>query len=130
MASSVSLISASEKKSKKGTSEAQPVTLHTKLNEKLKLESKPVAEDISQDDTSDGQGRESAVLISHSPDQLSSPQMPLSPMAGSSALSKPQAELHSDSALAVSCNPAQVSQGALGFYGLVNSASKDMHDES
>ena len=41
------------------------------------------AENISQEDTSDGQGRDSSahLITPNSPEHLSSPKMPLSPMA-------------------------------------------------
>ena len=82
MASSVSLISATEKKSSKHQSNQLQ---HFGAAQLKQSDSEPgvdkTTDNISQEDTSDGQGRESVhVLASHSPEQLSSPRMPLSPM--------------------------------------------------
>ena len=85
MASSVSIISATEKKAKAvGASSQQFGAAEPKQAAKETGASRAETISLHQDDTttSDGQGRESAhVLASHSPDeQLSSPKMPLSPL--------------------------------------------------
>ena len=66
MASSVSLISASEKKSKHSANQLQ----HFGEAQLKQADSEPATtENISQEDTSDGQGRDSAhVLVSQSPE--------------------------------------------------------------
>ena len=85
MASSVSLISSTEKKSQNHSNQLQSIgQAPFKHSDSEPAADKCTMENISQEDTSDGQGRESVhVLASHSPEQLSSPRMPLSPMAAS-----------------------------------------------
>ena len=95
MASSVSLISATtteKQKSKKNHSSSEQQLQHFGGAAQYKhSDSEPAGADktmemnmnLSQEDTSaDGQGRESVHVpaCSHSPEQLSSPRMPLSPM--------------------------------------------------
>ena len=84
MASSVSIISATEKKAKAvGAPSQQFGAAEPKQAAKETGASRAETISLHQDDTtSDGQGRESAhVLASHSPEeQLSSPKMPLSPL--------------------------------------------------
>ena len=129
MASSVSLISASstaEKPTKKKSSKhhSNQLQQHFGAAQYKHSDSEPSAdkttENISQEDTSDGQGRESVyVLPSHSPEQLSSPRMPLSPMAshgkrGSSGLLTGN-PLGGGSA---ACDSNLVPGTTLGYYGL------------
>ena len=71
MASSVSLISSTEKKPKNDSNQLQPfgAAAQFKHSDSEPGADKNTMENISQEDTSDGQGRESVhVLASHSPE--------------------------------------------------------------
>ena len=80
MASSVSLISASEKKAKLPSHQLQSfgAAQHKQADSEPKADK--TADNISQEDTSDDQGKESVTKRASQSPEISSPLAPLSPM--------------------------------------------------
>lgn len=123
MASSVSLISATEKKAKQA-SQVQPpkgATQHTHADFEPKADK--IAENISQEDTSDGQGRESATVLASQSPELSSPKMPLSPMQSHGKRPNAGAFLPHNT---IGADQDPIQRGSLSYYGLVDTPIKDM----